>query len=72
MGWFARQLCRCTPGAYMCVNDASNAMLIVRAALRAGATLAGIVEVLQLCVAQGVQACSLAVPLLAEELGRRR
>jgi hypothetical protein len=30
-----------------------------------------IMEVLKLCVAQGVQACNLAVPILAEELAKR-
>ncbi len=40
-------------------------------ALRAGATMEEIMEVLKLCVVQGVQACNLAVPILAEELGRR-
>ncbi|WDZ81955.1 carboxymuconolactone decarboxylase family protein (plasmid) [Ensifer adhaerens] len=40
----------------------------IRAALKLGATLAEIMEVLKLCVAQGVQACNLAVPILAEEL----
>lgn len=28
-------------------------------------------EVLKLCVVQGVQACNLAVPILAEELERK-
>jgi hypothetical protein len=28
-------------------------------------------EVLKLCVAQGVQACNLGVPMLAEELANR-
>ncbi len=37
-------------------------------ALAAGATMEEIMEVLKLCVAQGVQACNLAVPILAEEL----
>ena len=39
-------------------------------ALQAGATMEEIMEVLKLCVAQGVQACNLAVPILAEELAR--
>lgn len=43
----------------------------IHAALRAGATTEEIMEVLKLCVAQGVQACNLAVPILAEELARR-
>lgn len=37
-------------------------------ALQAGATMEEIMEVLKLCVVQGVQACNLAVPILAEEL----
>jgi alkylhydroperoxidase/carboxymuconolactone decarboxylase family protein YurZ len=42
----------------------------VKNALKAGATLEEIMEVLKLCVVQGVQACNLAVPILAEELER--
>lgn len=41
-------------------------------ALKAGATMEEIMEVLKLCVAQGVQALNLGVPILAEELERRR
>jgi alkylhydroperoxidase/carboxymuconolactone decarboxylase family protein YurZ len=41
-------------------------------ALQAGATMEEIMEVLKLCVAQGVQACNLAVPILAEELASRK
>ena len=37
-------------------------------ALAAGATVEEIMEVLKLCVVQGVQACNMAVPILAEEL----
>ncbi len=40
-------------------------------ALQAGATMEEIMEVLKLCVVQGVQACNLAVPILAEELERK-
>lgn len=40
-------------------------------ALQAGATMEEIMEVLKLCVAQGVQACNLAIPILAEELARQ-
>ena len=40
----------------------------IKAALRAGVTIREIMEVLKLCVVQGVQACNLAVPILAEEL----
>ena len=40
-------------------------------ALKAGATMEEIMEVLKLCVVQGVQACNLGVPILAEELADR-
>lgn len=40
----------------------------IKAALKLGASVEEIMEVLKLCVAQGVQACNLAVPILAEEL----
>jgi len=43
----------------------------IRNALRAGATMEEVMEVLKLCVVQGVQACNLGVPILAEELRRR-
>jgi alkylhydroperoxidase/carboxymuconolactone decarboxylase family protein YurZ len=42
----------------------------IKAALKAGATMEEIMEVLKLCVVQGVQACNLGVPILAEELAR--
>jgi len=42
----------------------------IRAALQLGATPREIMEVLKLCVVQGVQACNLGVPILAEELER--
>jgi alkylhydroperoxidase/carboxymuconolactone decarboxylase family protein YurZ len=42
----------------------------IKNALKAGATLEEIMEVLKLCVVQGVQACNLAIPILAEELER--
>jgi alkylhydroperoxidase/carboxymuconolactone decarboxylase family protein YurZ len=42
----------------------------IKNALKAGATMEEIMEVLKLCVVQGVQACNLAVPILAEELKR--
>ena len=41
-------------------------------ALKAGATVEEIMEVLKICVVQGVQACNLGVPILAEELARQR
>lgn len=40
-------------------------------ALKASATMEEIMEVLKLCVVQGVQACNLGVPILTEELARR-
>jgi alkylhydroperoxidase/carboxymuconolactone decarboxylase family protein YurZ len=43
----------------------------IRNALKAGATSDEIMEVLKLCVVQGVQACNLAVPILAAELQRK-
>lgn len=43
----------------------------IKGALKAGASMEEVMEVLKLCVAQGVQACNLGVPILAEELARR-
>jgi alkylhydroperoxidase/carboxymuconolactone decarboxylase family protein YurZ len=43
----------------------------IRAALEASATVEEIMEVLKLCVAHGVQACNVGVPILAEELVRQ-
>jgi alkylhydroperoxidase/carboxymuconolactone decarboxylase family protein YurZ len=40
----------------------------IKGALKAGATVEDIMEVLKLCVVQGVQACNLGVPILAEEM----
>jgi alkylhydroperoxidase/carboxymuconolactone decarboxylase family protein YurZ len=40
----------------------------IKAALQVGATMEEIMEVLKLCVVQGVQACNLAVPILKEEI----
>ena len=42
----------------------------IKGALNAGATMEEIMEVLKLCVVQGVQACNLGIPILAEELQR--
>jgi alkylhydroperoxidase/carboxymuconolactone decarboxylase family protein YurZ len=42
----------------------------IRNALNAGATMEEVMEVLKLCVAQGVQACNAGVPILAEELAQ--
>ena len=43
----------------------------IKGALKAGASVEEIMEVLKLCVAHGAQACNLGVPILAEELERR-
>jgi alkylhydroperoxidase/carboxymuconolactone decarboxylase family protein YurZ len=42
----------------------------IKGALAAGASVEEIMEVLKLCVVQGVQSCNLGVPILAEELER--
>ncbi len=42
----------------------------IKGALKAGATMEEIMEVLKLCVVQGVQAINLGLPILAEELER--
>lgn len=42
----------------------------IKAALKLGATMEEIMEVLKLCVVQGVQSCNLGVPILAEEIAR--
>jgi alkylhydroperoxidase/carboxymuconolactone decarboxylase family protein YurZ len=42
----------------------------IKGALKAGASREEIMEVLKLCVAQGVQACNLGVPILAEEMAK--
>jgi alkylhydroperoxidase/carboxymuconolactone decarboxylase family protein YurZ len=42
----------------------------IKAALKLGATIEEIMEVLKLCVAQGVQACNMGVPILVEELSK--
>jgi alkylhydroperoxidase/carboxymuconolactone decarboxylase family protein YurZ len=44
----------------------------IKAALKLGATMEEIMEVLKLCVVQGAQACNLGVPILAEEMARRK
>jgi alkylhydroperoxidase/carboxymuconolactone decarboxylase family protein YurZ len=43
----------------------------IQNALKAGASVEEIFEVLKICVAQGVQACNLGVPILEEELAAR-
>lgn len=40
----------------------------IRAALKLGATIEEIMEVFKLCVVQGVQACNMGIPILADEL----
>ena len=40
----------------------------IQTALKLGASVAEIMDVLKLCVAQGVQSCNLALPILEEEL----
>ena len=40
----------------------------IRAALKLGATIEEIMEVLKLCVVQGVETCNMGVPILADEL----
>jgi alkylhydroperoxidase/carboxymuconolactone decarboxylase family protein YurZ len=42
----------------------------INAALKLGATMEEIMEVLKLCVVQGVEGLNLGVPILAEELQR--
>jgi alkylhydroperoxidase/carboxymuconolactone decarboxylase family protein YurZ len=42
----------------------------IRGALQAGASVDEITEILKVCVAHGVQACNLGVPILAEESAR--
>lgn len=42
----------------------------IKNALKSGATMEEIMEVLKLCVVQGIQGCNLGVPILAEELAR--
>lgn len=43
----------------------------IKNALKAGATMEEIMEVLKICVAQGAQAMNLGIPILAEELARQ-
>jgi alkylhydroperoxidase/carboxymuconolactone decarboxylase family protein YurZ len=42
----------------------------IKAALKVGATTEEIMEVLKLCVVQGVQACNLGIAILADEMRR--
>jgi alkylhydroperoxidase/carboxymuconolactone decarboxylase family protein YurZ len=43
----------------------------IKGAINAGATMEEIMEVLKICVAQGVQACNQGVPILDEEIARQ-
>jgi alkylhydroperoxidase/carboxymuconolactone decarboxylase family protein YurZ len=58
-------------GAWYSHMDAPGTRRCIKAALRHGATVAEIFEVLKICVIQGVQTFNLGVPILAEELARR-
>ena len=44
----------------------------IKAALKLGATVDEIMDVFKLCVAQGMQACNMSVPILADELAAAR
>ena len=44
----------------------------IQSALKLGATVEEIMEVLKICVSQGIQAINLGIPILAEELRRKR
>ena len=44
----------------------------IKTALKLGATMEEIMEVLKICVVQGWQACNLGIPILAEELQRNQ
>ena len=43
----------------------------IKSALQLGCSVEEIMDVLKLCVAQGVQACNMGIPILEEELGRQ-
>lgn len=43
----------------------------IKSALKAGATVEEITEVLKLCVAQGIQPCNLGIPILTEGLAKQ-
>ena len=40
----------------------------IKGALKAGATMEEIMELLKLCIVQGAQACNRGVPILTEEI----
>jgi alkylhydroperoxidase/carboxymuconolactone decarboxylase family protein YurZ len=42
----------------------------IKGALAAGATPEEVMEILKLCVTQGVHSCNLGIPILADEIGR--
>ena len=42
----------------------------IKAALKLGCSLEEIMDVLKLCVAQGVQACNMGIPILEEEIAK--
>jgi alkylhydroperoxidase/carboxymuconolactone decarboxylase family protein YurZ len=44
----------------------------IKAALKLGATIEEIMDVLKPCVAQGVQACNMGIPILEEEIAKAR
>jgi alkylhydroperoxidase/carboxymuconolactone decarboxylase family protein YurZ len=44
----------------------------IQTALKLGATIDEIMEVLKICVAQGMQASNLAIPILSDELDKNR
>jgi len=44
----------------------------IQGALKLGASMEEIMEVLKLCVAAGAEACQMAVPILAEEIARQQ
>jgi alkylhydroperoxidase/carboxymuconolactone decarboxylase family protein YurZ len=43
----------------------------IKSALKLGATISEIMDVLKICVVQGVQACNMGIPILEEELRQR-
>ena len=47
---------------------APDTLCHIKGALKAGATMEEIMEVLKLWIVQGAQACNLGVPILAEEI----
>jgi alkylhydroperoxidase/carboxymuconolactone decarboxylase family protein YurZ len=52
--------------------DAPGTLRHIRNALAAGARVAEIMAVLKLCVAPGIEACNLGLPILAEEMAQAR